>query len=215
MKIARTAVLRSMLAVSAAATAVLAAAPAPVAAQATGQVRIAVVNPAKVFNDMAETRALKGKLAEDEGRYKAELERRTAQLTSMKKGLGDLKPDSPQWEAANQSLMAESVNLKVWAETEKGKAEFAQRRQMKHLFDKVQAAIAKVAQRDGIDLVVADSSERLPDDLDQIDIRALRSLILQKNVLFVSNKQGLDITAAVQLQLDTDFKAGGTTAAGK
>jgi hypothetical protein len=106
--------------------------------------------------------------------------------------------------------MSETVAYKVWGETERAKAEFKQKRQMKALFDKIQVAIAAVAKRDGIDLVIADSSERLPDDIGQVDMRALRAMILQKNVLFVNpGKQGLDITAAVQLQLDAEFKAAG------
>ena len=203
----RTAVLRSMLALSAAAAATAAAA-RPAVAQTPAPARIAVVNPAKVFSDMAETKALQGRMAEDQKKFEAESKAKAARLAELKKGRDDIKPDSPQWDAANQTLMAESAAYKVWGETQRATAEFKQKRQMKTLFDKIQVAIAKVAQRDGIDLVIADSSERLPDDIDTADIRALRALILQKNVLFVSNKQGLDITAAVQLQLDAEFKAG-------
>ena len=206
---ARTALLRSMLSLSAAAL-VVSAAPRPAAAQTPAPTRIAVVNPAKVFNDMAETKALQSRMGEDQKRFEADSKARATKLEEMKRGLGDLKPDSPQAAAANEALMAETVNYKVWGETERAKAEFKQKRQMKTLFDKIQVAIATVAKRDGIDLVIADSSERLPDDIGQMDMRALRAMILQKNVLFVNpNKQGLDITAAVQLQLDAEFKAAG------
>ena len=216
MTFVRTALLRSMLSLSAAALFVSAAA-RPAAAQAPTQTRIAVVNPAKVFNDMAETKALQVRMAEDQKRFESDSKARATKLEEMKRGLGDLKPDSPQANAANEALMTESVNYKVWGETERAKAEFKQKRQMKALFDKIQVAIATVAKRDGIDLVIADSSERLPDEIDTVDLRALRAMILQKNVLFVNpNKQGLDITAAVQLQLDAEFKAGGPAAgAGK
>ena len=203
----RTALLRSMLALSAAAV-VTVAAPRPAVAQTPAPARIAVVNPAKVFNDMAETKALQGRMAEEQKKFEAESKTKAARLAELKKGRDDIKPDSPQWDAANQTLMSESAAYKVWGETQRATAEFRQKRQMKALFDKIQVAIAKVAQRDGIDLVIADSSERLPDDIDTADIRALRAMILQKNVLFVSNKQGLDITAAVQLQLDAEYKAG-------
>ncbi|CAA9402666.1 MAG: hypothetical protein AVDCRST_MAG64-1793 [uncultured Phycisphaerae bacterium] len=212
MTFVRTALLRSMLSLSAAALFVSAAA-RPAAAQAPTQTRIAVVNPAKVFNDMAETKALQVRMAEDQKRFESDSKARATKLEEMKRGLGDLKPDSPQANAANEALMTESVNYKVWGETERAKAEFKQKRQMKALFDKIQVAIATVAKRDGIDLVIADSSERLPDDIGQMDMRALRAMILQKNVLFVNpNKQGLDITAAVQLQLDAEFKAAGPAA---
>ena len=208
----RTALLRSMFTLSAAA-AVVAAAPRPAAAQTPAPVRIAVVNPAKVFNDMAETKALQARMADEQRRFEAESKARAGKLAELKKGRDDIKPDSPQWDAANQALMTESAAYKVWGETQRAVAEFNQKRQMKVLFDKIQVAIAKVAKRDGIDLVIADSSERLPDEIDAVDLRALRGMILQKNVLFVnSNKQGLDITAAVQLQLDAEYKAGGPAA---
>lgn len=208
MNVLRTALLRSTLAL--AATTTLVAAPRPAAAQAQAPVRIAVVNPAKVFNDMAETKTLQGRMVEEQKKFESERKVREAKIGDMKKGLADLKPDSPQADAANQALMTESVSYKVWGETERAKAEFGQKRQMKLLFDKIQVAIAAVAKRDGVDLVIADSSERLPDEIDSMDIRAVRSLILQKNVLFVNPaRQGLDITAAVQLQLDAEFKARG------
>ncbi|MDB5295981.1 MAG: hypothetical protein JWO31_1964 [Phycisphaerales bacterium] len=212
----RTALLRSMLVLPAAVSA-LAVAPRPAAAQAAASpnIRIAVVNPVRVFNEMAETKAANAVMAEEENKIKAELERRKSQLAAMNKAVTDLKPNSTQWEDAKSAAMAAEVEAKVWAESAQAKAMFTNKRRMKQLFDKVQSAIVKVAQRDGIDLVIADSSERLPDDLDQIDVRALRNIFLAKSVLYVSpSKQGLDISAAVQLQLDADFRSAGNAASG-
>jgi Skp family chaperone for outer membrane proteins len=95
MTFVRTALLRSALTLSAFA-AVTTAAARPAAAQVQASVRIAVVNPAKVFNDMAETRALQGRMADEQKRFEADSKARATKLEEMKKGLGDLKPDSPQ-----------------------------------------------------------------------------------------------------------------------
>ena len=210
---------RSLLALAlsvAGGAAALLAAPAPAAAQAaaTGGVRIAVVNPAKVFTVMDEKKALQATNDEEQKRIEAAGREKVNAIQAIKKARDEqFRPGSPQYEDATNDLLAKTAEYKVWAETERLKAEFNQKRQTKVLFDKIQQAIQEVAQRDGIDLVVADSSERLPDDLEKIDVNALRQMILSKQVLFVSQKQGLDITDAVVLQLNAKYKQGGGRAA--
>ncbi|HEX8913580.1 MAG TPA: OmpH family outer membrane protein [Humisphaera sp.] len=203
---------RSLLAIALSVTggaAALLGTPAPAAAQAAAPVRIAVVNPAKVFTVMDEKKALQATNDEEQKKLETEGKVKVAAIQAIKTGREQYKPGSPQYEDATKDLLAETAKYKVWAETERLKAEFNQKQQTKVLFDKIQQAIQEVAQRDGIDLVIADSSDRLPDDLEKVDVNALRQMILSKQVLFVSQKQGLDITDAVVLQLNAKFKQGG------
>ena len=207
---ARFSLVRTMLTFGVAAFAFVAASQT---SQAQTSVRVAVVNPAKVFNDAAETKALKTKFEDDQKRIQAEGTAKVEELKRLKAGRDEFKQGTDQWKTANDKLIRATADFKVWQQSEQVRAEWNQKDQMRTMFDKITQTVAKVAQRDGIDLVIADIGAKLPDDLDGVNIMQLNDAILKKTVLFVSNKQGLDITAAVQLQLDADYKAAGPPAA--
>ena len=178
-------------------------------AQAAG-VRVAVVNPARVFNEIEETKALQTRNNDEQKKIELASKEKAAAMSKLKTERDNsYKPDSQQFEDATLELARLTADYKVWAEFEKAKAEHNQKKQTKQLFDKIQVAISDVAKRDGVDIVISDTSERLPDDIDSMDVRALRAMILQKNVLFVSAKQGLDMTDAVILMLNAKAKAAG------
>jgi Skp family chaperone for outer membrane proteins len=123
---------------------------------------------------------------------------------------GQFKPGTQQYNDFNRKLTEETVKYEVWAKTEMAMMESGYKQAMKQLFDKVQNAIADVAKKDGYDIVVTDTSERLPDNLDQVDVRTMKLMMLQKSVLYASEKS--DITEMVIIVLDNKYKA---TAAGK
>ena len=203
---ARISFLRTMFALGIAAVGYVAM---PQTAQAQNvNIRVAVVNPAKIFNEAAETKALKAKFDEEQKRIQIEGNGKVDALKALKAGRDDARPGSDQWRDANKKLIEATANFKVWQQSEQVRAEWNQKDQMRSMFDKITATVAKVSQRDGIDLVIADIGAKLPDDLDGVNIMQLNDAILKKTVIYVSNKQGLDITAAVQLQLDADYKAG-------
>jgi Skp family chaperone for outer membrane proteins len=187
----------------------LTAAPSAVVAQTQPAIRIAVVNPAKVFAQIDEKKALQDQNEAEQRRIEAQSREKANAIQALAKARGEMKPGTPQFEDTTNELLSKTADYKVWAETERLKAEFNQKKQTKILFDKIQAAVTEVAARDGIDLVLTDSSEPFPDDLEKIDIRALRAIMLQRNVLHVSQKQGLDITDAVILVLNAKYKQSG------
>lgn len=185
----------------------------PSSAHAQATVRIAVVNPAKVFNDAAETLALKKQFEEEQKRIQAEGAAKVKELQALKAGRDEFKQGTDQWKTANDKLIRATADFKVWQQSAQLRSEWNQKDQMRTMFDKITMTVAKVAQRDGIDLVIADIGAKLPEDLDGINMMQLNDAILKKTVLYTSAKQGLDITAAVSLQLDADYKAGGAPAA--
>jgi Skp family chaperone for outer membrane proteins len=204
----RNALLRSMLAAG-----VVGFVFAPAASAQTQPVRVAVVNPAKVFNEAAETKALKLKFEDEQKRIQAEGTGKVNELKALKAGRDEFKQGSDQWKAANDKLIRATADFKVWQQAEQVRSEWNQKDQMRSMFDKITATVGKVAARDGIDIVIADIGAKLPEDLDGVNMAQLNDAILKKTILFTSNKQGLDITAAVLLQLDADYKAGGAPAA--
>lgn len=186
------------------------AAPARAQAAQAKPVRIAVANPARIFNEMQETRSLQARMAEEQKKFVATEREKRAQIEQIKQARDAMKPDHPQYDELNNQLLNASVEYKVWGEAEKARAEGRQKRQMRSLFDKVQAAIAEVAKEEGIDLVIADQRDPLPEDIDQININQLKASILSKDVLYASKES--DVSDKVLARLDARFKAAGTGA---
>lgn len=190
----------------AAAGVAFAAAPAVAAPQASGGTHVGVVNAQKVYNEMQETKALTTRMAEENKRLKGEDEARQAALQKLRQERDtQFKPGTAQYADMNKKLIQQSADYKIWRETQQALLEDAYKQQVRQLFDKVQSAIAEVAKRENYDIVVADTSERLPDALDQVDLRALKAMLLQKSVLYASEKS--DITQSVIIVLDAKFNA--------
>jgi Skp family chaperone for outer membrane proteins len=84
---------------------------------------------------------------------------------------------------------------------------------VKDLYDKIEAAVADVAQANGIDMVIADGRQDIV-NVDQVPAEELRRLLNSRNLLFSS--KGVDITDKVITLLDAKFAAnkGGAGGAG-
>lgn len=190
-----------------------AASPAPPVASSSAPVRIAVANPSRIFNEMQETKVLQAKMSEEQKRFSAEQQERQKQIEQLKASRQNLNPNHPQYEELSNQLLKASMEYKVWVDSRRLMAEQTQKRQMKMLFEKIQGAIGEVAKERQVDVVIADNKDPLPSetDLEQVDIRALRAAILQKEVLFASERS--DLTDSVLALLDARFKAAGGPAA--
>lgn len=168
------------------------------------EAKIATVNPAKVFNDMLETKDLKAVL---ESQRKTIEEQEKALVESVQEA--DKKrriyaPGSTEATAANKEYLTKAINLQTWRELTKADLGRQQKDQMRTLFAKIEEATKEVATEKKIDLVVVDQRVELPADLEQLTVDQLRALINQRTVLFNNNK--FDITDAVVSALDTKYK---------
>lgn len=183
------------------------AAPAiPAAAVSTdAPVRVAIANPAHIFNDMAETKALQAEMQEEQKKFAAAQHEKVAAIEDLKGKRDQLNPEHPQWAELNTQLATLTAEYKVWVEVQRAKAESTQKQKMKALFQKIEDAVGEVAKRDRIDLVIADNRDPLPTNLEDIDVRAFRSLILQRDVLYAGSRT--DISQAVVTLLDARYRA--------
>lgn len=186
---------------------------APAAAQGAAAasarpLRIAVANPARIFNEMAETKALQGRMMEEQKKFVGLEKEKRATIEQLRAQRDQLKADHPQFQEINGQLLTASLDYKLWGESQKALAEQRQKHQMRQLFDKVQSAVAEVAKNENIDMVMAEQRDPLPDDLDSISIQQLKAAILSKDVLYASKDS--DISDRVLALLDARFKAAGT-----
>jgi len=178
----------------------------PPAAAQTPAAKVAIANPARIFNEIQETKDLKAKMESDRKTLEAtELEKRT-QLRDLTAQRDALKPDSQAYAELNQRLLQASIEFEVWGRMQQAEVQRRQKQQMVALFNKITAAVAKVAAQQGIDLVIAEQRPEIPDNLDPVDINVLRNLINQRNVLF--NSPAVDLSDKVIATMDADYKAG-------
>src|SRR5258705_6386088 len=102
---------RSLCALALSAVALLS--PAGFAAAQDGP-RIATVNPAKVFNDMQETKDLKQKMESDRQAIQNEAKRHADDLDEAKKKLTIFNEGSDEYNKASKDAIEKAVGLQTW-----------------------------------------------------------------------------------------------------
>jgi Skp family chaperone for outer membrane proteins len=193
---------RSFLAFAFAAVAALVAAPF---ATAQDNPRIAVVNPAKVFNEMQETKDLKQKMEADRKSITEEGQRRGQEVEDAKKRRALFNEGTEDFNKANKEYLEKVISAQAWQELIKADLQRQQKSQMKSLFEKIEQATKEVAEAKKLDLVLVEQKTDLPSDLDQINVDQLRGLINQRTVLYSNGK--FDITNDVLARVDAKYKA--------
>ena len=193
---------RSILALAFAAVVSLVA--APFAAAQDGP-RIAVVNPAKVFNEMQETKDLKQKMEADRKTITDEGQRRGQEVEDAKKRRALFNEGTEDFNKANKEYLEKVISAQAWQELIKADLQRQQKSQMKNLFEKIEQATKEVAQAKKIDIVIVEQKTDLPSDLDQINVDQLRGLINQRTILF--NNGRFDITNDVLAAVDAKYKS--------
>jgi Skp family chaperone for outer membrane proteins len=169
--------------------------------------KIGIVNPARVFAEMQETKDLKAKLETDRQNLEKEVNARQQKVKDLQAARDLLKPDSPQYQEADQKFMSEAIQYDTWQKITQATLQGQQKQQMKTLFDKIIAASTAVAQAKGLELIFADQRPDMPENLTQISVEQLRAMLNGRNILYASDK--IDMNSAVIAELDAKYKAGG------
>lgn len=183
---------------------------APLAMAQDASSHIAVANTGKIFTSMKETVDLGEKMKADRTKLQSQLTEKQANITALKSARDELKEGSDQWNQRNLQLMEESIKLDNWQRYETARVQQEEKIQTKALFEKIQTAVATVAQQRKLDIVITAQATKLPPSMDGITIDQLRMAIAGVNVLYVDPKA--DITDAVIAQLDSEYTNAGSAA---
>jgi len=179
---------------------------AAAAAAQEGGIRVAVCNPARVFEQMDERKVIQDRLNNDREKLKVEAARRKLEIQEMIKDRDNLKPDSPQYQEKNEAIMRRTVEFEVWARLREQEMIRAEKEHIKALFDKIRAAAKEEAEARKIDLVLAERKPELG-DMANLTPDQVRAALGQTDVLY-SNER-VDITSAVVLRLNKAYATGG------
>jgi Skp family chaperone for outer membrane proteins len=179
----------------------------PAAAQ-TSSAKIATANPARIFNEIQETKDLQAKFNADLGTLNEQRKQKELQINDTKAARDSLKPDTAQWSERNQELVRLAVEYEAWQKIVQADLERQQKMQMRAIFDRITETVGQVATTRQIDLVIAEVRPELPESLDQMNTNDLRARLISRNVLF--SVPQVDISNDVIAAMDAKYKGGGT-----
>ena len=173
-------------------------------AAAQDAAKIGTVNPARIFNEMQETKDLKQKMESDRKNIEDTEKARVNDVEEARKRRGLFASGSEEFNKANKELIEKAVALQTWRELVKADLQTQQKTQMKSLFEKIEAATKQVAEAKKLDLVVVQNSTELPAELEQLNVDQLRAIINQRTVMYNNGK--FDITGDVLAAVDAKYK---------
>ena len=176
------------------------------AVPAFAQTKIAVANPIKILNELAETKDINKAMEGEQATFKAQAGDRDQKLKDLQAQRDQLKPDAPQWADLNKQLVQQRADAQAWAQSTQQELQRKFRDQAKRMNDKITAAIKDVAKAKGIDLVVADQKPEINDaQMEQMNPQQVMQILFGRNVLFAADS--LDLTQETIAKLDAAYKA--------
>jgi Skp family chaperone for outer membrane proteins len=178
---------------------------APARAQATGGTVIGIASMDKIAQSIKEYSDLINALDVDKKSIDATAQDKQNELKSLQQALSYLKSDSPQYGTKQDELLKKSIEYDAWAKETQLDYDRKRKTKIKNLFNEIEDAVAQVAQKDGINLVINDQRPKLPDNLDQVDVNQLQQIIGARTVLY--SDQSRDISGEVITLLDKNYAA--------
>jgi len=174
-------------------------------AQSAQPTKVAIANPAKIFQQLQETNDLKAAMENKRKNLEAEEFTRRQKIKDAQAKRDQLKPEAPGYNDANRDFLNLQIEFQVWGQMMQQDVAREQKLQMKGLFDKITAATTEVATAKGIDLVIAEQRPEI-ENIDAINVEQLRALLNTRNVLFSSPQ--IDISNDVIAAMDAKYKSG-------
>lgn len=166
---------------------------------------IAIANIEKIKESIHEYQDIVSQLRTEGEALKNTANDKATNINAMKQALSYLKSDSPQYADESDKLQKAAIEYDVWVKETQLSLDRKQKTMMKSLFLEIQDAIAQVAQKDGINLVLSDVRPPIPDNLDSVTADQLFSIISQTSVLY--SDQSRDISGEVTTLLDKNYAA--------
>ncbi|HEY2584330.1 MAG TPA: OmpH family outer membrane protein [Tepidisphaeraceae bacterium] len=181
------------------------AAQAAGAAQGGGhQLNVGVVNTTIILRGMKETKKLEADSRARQQQVQQQGQQREMELDDlMKHRDNNLKPGSQQYRDETQKIMQKRAELEVWKQMSNLEAEQWYKENLKAVYDHIAQATAQVAQRQGLDLVIADQTPEIGPDLEKASLDRLQ-LALQSRAVLYANKKA-DITQDVLTVVEANF----------
>lgn len=170
------------------------------------QTKVAVVNPAKILQEMKETKQSNEAFRAEQQAVQSQFRERQNKLAELENQKNQLKPDAPQWAELNKQVVQLRTENEIWLKEKDQELTLKFRTQAKSISNKIKAAIEEVAKSKGYDLVISEQNELQDADLERIPVQQLMPALLARNVFYSADS--IDITQEVLAKLDASYTAG-------
>ncbi len=170
---------------------------------AFAQTKIAVVNPAKILQEMKETKDSNTAFAAEQKAIQEQAKERQAKQLELENQKNQVKPDAPQWAELNKQVVQMRTENEVWLKQADQELTRKFRGEAKRISGKIKDAIAEVAKAKGIELVVSTQSDLQDAEIDRIPLPQLMPALLSRGVFYSADS--LDITQEVLAKLDAGY----------
>lgn len=165
---------------------------------------VAVADLQGIFNALKEKTAIEAQIkTETEQLQQQEQEKRKA-ISQMRQDLGVLAPGSDAYKQKENQLKQAAIELQVWTQFQQQQLTSERSIQIESLYRQTVAAIGRIAQDNGYDLVLyTDGAEP---DFQYENAQQLAAQIQMRKVLYASN--AVNITDQVIQRMNNEYEAG-------
>jgi Skp family chaperone for outer membrane proteins len=170
---------------------------------AAGPVVIGIANPQTIAESIKEYKDLIGVMDTQQKNIAATAQDKQNAVNALKQALTYLKPDTEQYAEEQDKLLKAAIEYDAWTKETQLDFQRTQKTKIKQLFGEIQDAIAQVAQKEGINLVIADQRPQIPENLDNIDVNQLQAAISARTILY--SDQTHDISGKVITYMDSNY----------
>ncbi|MGC4031080.1 MAG: OmpH family outer membrane protein [Tepidisphaeraceae bacterium] len=176
------------------------------AAPAFAQTKVAIANPIKILNDLAETKDVNKAMEGEQATLKAQAGERDASLKKIQEQRDLLKSDSPQWADLNKQLVSQRAEATAWYQQAQLELQRKFREQAKRMHAKISAAVAEIAKAEGYDVVIAEQKPEVSDQqMEQMNPQQILGYLFGRPLLY--NSDAVDLTQKTIAKLDAAYKA--------
>lgn len=175
-----------------------------VAAPAIAQPKIGVVNPAKILNEIKETKEANDSFRGEQEALKAQAAEKQKALQAITEQKNQLKTDAPQWQDLNKKEVELTTELTIWVKDKDAQLTRKFRDQAQKISEKIKGSISEVAKAKGLDLVLADQADLKDDEIDKVPPQNLMPVLLSKSIYY--RNDAMDLTQEVIAKLDAGYK---------
>jgi Skp family chaperone for outer membrane proteins len=174
--------------------------------------QIAVVRAVRLTHDCAEAKQLTQTLSARFNEMKQEEGKRQTEVNQLIDQQNQLKAGSAQWLSIRDTIDDKRLANEVWGKKMEMELDRRQKAGLKSIYEHVAQAVQAIAEKQHLDLVLADNSpDLLGPELDKITLQQFQTMLALRGVLYATKKA--DITDDVLMLVDANFKNQSASAA--
>lgn len=167
--------------------------------------KIAVADRFYIFNKMHETAVLEDQYRTKQSQLLQQEAQKRDAITSLRASLKNMNPENQQYRDVTEQIENATAQLQASATVTHLALDRERKLMLKKLYEKIDAAIAKVAEQENIDLVLGDGAPNHVENIEELTFQEMIRMLNGRNVLY--SKKQFNISEKVLTLLDAQYAA--------